>query len=402
MSNTRFWRFVGISVLVAMVGCGGGSSQFSSPPPPAPKAEFLYSLVTVVNPPNFTSELLSFTLDPSTGTLSVPSSLTLPQPSGALVVRPDARFLYVSGSDSATPGIGIFSIDSKSGAPTSAGGFLQPSPVSGPPLSAPGALATNSSGTSLYYGSNSFVGLAAQGIGALTSDPGSGALHGVSGSPFPANQLPLFVLVHPSGQFLYTEDISPAGVPVSTPPLVSVSGYSISATTGALTPVPGSPFSPTASADAAGLVVHPSGKLLYASTGPAANGILAWNVDATTGKLTAMAGAPFLPGVATYHATFDRSGNFLYVSAGPSGGILVFSVDANSGTLTALNGSPFFPTSVLSSLAVDPSGQWLIASGTDKAIRVFSLDAATGMPTAMVGSTAVPAIVASLTIVQAP
>ncbi len=185
------------------------------------------------------------------------------------------------------------------------------------PLSAPGALATNSSGTSLYYGSNSFVGVVAQGIGALAVDPGSGALSGVSGSPFPANRLPLFVLVHPSGQFLYTEDISPAGVPVS-PPLMSVSGYSIDATTGALAPVPGSPFSPTSSAEATGFVVHPSGTFLYASTGVAANGILAWNVDATTGKLIAMPGAPFLPGVATYNATFDPSGRFLYASAGPS------------------------------------------------------------------------------------
>jgi len=403
MANPRIWRFVSIPVLVTMLGCGGGSSQFPPPVPQASQPEFLYSIATIVNPPSFTSELLSFTLDPSTGTLSAPSSLTLTETSYALAVRPDAKFLYVSSGDSAAPGISTFSIDSKTGVPTPAGGFVQVDPICGVvcPLSAPGALATNSSGTSLYYGSNSFVGVVAQGIGALTSDPGSGALSGVSGSPFPANRLPLFVLVHPSGQFLYTEDISPAGVPVS-PPLMSVSGYSIDATTGALAPVPGSPFSPTSSAEATGFVVHPSGTFLYASTGVAANGILAWNVDATTGKLIAMPGAPFLPGVATYNATFDPSGRFLYASAGPSGGILGFSVDANTGALTSLNGSPFFSTSVLVSLAVDPSGQWLVASGSDNAIHVFSLDAATKMPTAMVGSTAVPAIAESLTVVQAP
>jgi len=351
-------RNVGLFVLVlaglaATMGCGGGASK---QPPPASQTEFLYSIATSGTPPNLSFELLSFTLDPSTGTVSAPLSLVLSQPSDGLAVRPDAKFLYVSNSAPGLAAIDIYSIDSKTGGLITAGVF----PVTTicpfcQIQSAPGVLAMNSSGTSLYYASATLGGGIAEGIGALTTDASSGALSLVPGSPFPDNQAPFFVRAHPSGQFLYTEDINAADPKGFT--LVSVSGYSIDSSTGALAPVAGSPFPPTANAEAIDFAIHPSGKFLYANTGSAANGILAWNVDATTGALTPMTGTPFLPGVATYGATFDQAGKFLYVSAVVSGGILAFSVDANAGALTPLSGSPFFAPSFLAPLVIDSTGQ---------------------------------------------
>ena len=64
----------------------------------------------------------------------------------------------------------------------------------------------------------------------------------------------------------------------------SISGYSINASSGALTPAPGSPFG----SDGATLAADPSGKYLYVSTSP---GIVGWDINSTTGALT--------PGAAT-------------------------------------------------------------------------------------------------------
>jgi 6-phosphogluconolactonase len=347
-------------------------------------------------------ELLSATLDPSTGTVSAPSSLALAQPTDGLAVLPNAKFLYVSDPDPLAPAIDLYSIDAKTGALAAAGAFPVTQICAFCKIqSDPGVLAMNSSGTNLYYGSATLGTGVAEEIGALTTDASSGALSGVPGSPFLDNQAPFFIRVHPSGRFLYTEDInapSPNGFA-----LVSVSGYSIDSSTGALTPMAGSPFPPTANAEAIGFVIHPSGKFLYASTGLAANGILAWNIDATTGALTPMTGAPFLPGVRTYTATLDQAGKFLYVFAGASGGILGFSVDGNTGSLTPLNGSPFFVPSFLAPLVVDASGKWLITgSGADNAINVFSLDATTGIPTALVSTTPAGARPGWMTIVPGP
>jgi hypothetical protein len=59
----------------------------------------------------------------------------------------------------------------------------------------------------------------------------------------------------------------------------SISGYSISSSSGALTQIPGSPFV----SDRAELVADPSGKYLYDST---YEGILDFNIDPETGALT--------------------------------------------------------------------------------------------------------------------
>jgi 6-phosphogluconolactonase len=66
----------------------------------------------------------------------------------------------------------------------------------------------------------------------------------------------------------------------------TVSGDSIVAGSGVLTPVPGSPFA----IPAAALTTNPIGSILYASS-PA--GILAFSINPRTGALTPLAGSPF-------------------------------------------------------------------------------------------------------------
>ncbi len=69
-------------------------------------------------------------------------------------------------------------------------------------------------------------------VSAYTIDGTTGALTPVAGSPFPAGSGPNSVTVDPTGQFAYVANF------VSN----NVSAYTIDGTTGALREIPGSPF----------------------------------------------------------------------------------------------------------------------------------------------------------------
>jgi 6-phosphogluconolactonase len=400
MANKSLWPLSCVPVLLAgMLGCGSGSSSNVQPQPA--KAEFLYTVAASggLNNPGF--QLSAFKIDASTGALSATSTLPLQQIAAGIAVDPGSRFLYVSDPNPSANFINVFSIDASTGAPTFSSGFLL-STICGlcAPPSGPGGLALDPSGKFLYYGSSTLGGVT-QGIGALSVDSNTGNLSAVPGSPFPVNQAPIFVAAHPSGQFVYTEDTS--GIGGGGLVFQSVSGFSVDSSTGALSPVNGSPFPAPAAADLAGFAIHPSGKFLYVNTGLAAQGILGWSIDGTTGKLAVLPGSPFAPGAASFGATFDPAGKFLYVSAGPGGGISGFSVDSNSGMLTPLASSPFFSGSDRLGPTLDPSGRFLFAVDTkNSAIAGYSVDAMTGTLTALGSPTALGAHPGPLIIVKAP
>jgi 6-phosphogluconolactonase (cycloisomerase 2 family) len=204
----------------------------------------------------------------------------------------------------------------------------------------------------------------------------SGALTPLPGSPFPAGMPPLEVAIDPSGKFLYE---SGGGV----------SGFTIDSSTGALTLIPGSPFSTLGYGEVDGLAFHPSGKFLYAAAF-STNKIAAYSINTTTGVLTAVPGSVFslsnsnapLP----YSLTVDPTGKFLYALGSADGKVYGFTIDANTGALTAINGSPFGIqwTLFLSDLVVDPSGKFLYAGGGGlNGMFIFSINATTGALTSV-------------------
>jgi 6-phosphogluconolactonase len=228
----------------------------------------------------------------------------------------------------------------------------------------------------------------------------TGSLSLVPGSPFPADDVPVIVHVHPSGQFVYTENTP--NLPTSPFTLQSVSGFSIDST-GALASVPGSPFTPPMNADLTGFAVHPTGKFLYASTGPAANGILGWSIDSTTGALTVLPASPFAAGTTPAGVVIDPLGKFVYASNGVGGGISGFTVDAASGALTPMSGSPFDASVVLANPVLDPLGRVLVAvDGLHNTITIFAINPTTGALTQLGNPTSVSGIPVSLTIIKAP
>jgi len=388
---------VSIQILLALtLGCG--SSNMPPPPPPPPKAEFLYVMTL---PPSSDAQLLAFKLDPATGTLSSPSTTATPLTLG-VAVDPASKFLYVSDPNPVAPAIDIFSIDPKTGSLTPDGAFVLTGicPLC-PPVNGPGALAMDSKGKLLYYGSESFGGGLSEVIGGLSVNAATGALNGVPNSPFPADDVPYGVVVYPSGHFVFTENtLNP---PVFPFPLQSISGFSIDSSTGELAPMPVSPFTPPVNADLTGFAIHPNGRFMYASAGAAANGILAWSIDSTTGALSVLPASPFAAGTTPIGVTIDPAGKVLYASNGVGGGISGFTIDAASGALTPMSGSPFDMSAVLVECVVDPSGKLLAAvDAKNKAITLFSIDSSTGTPTQLGSPTSIGGISLSLVMAKAP
>jgi 6-phosphogluconolactonase (cycloisomerase 2 family) len=75
----------------------------------------------------------------------------------------------------------------------------------------------------------------------------------------------------------------------------NVSGYTINATTGALTPIGGSPFAAGSAPNS--VAVDPTGKFAYVAN-PNSNNVSGYTIDPTTGALTAIGGSPFAAGSA--------------------------------------------------------------------------------------------------------
>jgi 6-phosphogluconolactonase len=290
-------------------------------------------------------------------------------PSQTPVAR--ARFVYALaepeylGEDRfANSLIAGFRVDPASGALTP----LVDSPFD---LGAPGETFTvHPSGGYLYllsYGS--IVGVAI--------DPSAGRLLGaVPGSPSVTDAGRL--IVSPDGQSLYGVD-----------EILGLWGYHVDASTGALTPLPGSPFGPlhpqqylpgttrqVSDVVFADMVLIPSGRALY-GLGDMGLGqgydVWAYRVNPSTGVLDNLRHLWKMDPPAESMA-IEPSGRFLYLGSRTylAGSLLparidAFAIDPATGNLSTLPGSPFSQdpmktNTALIQLIADPTGQFLFAS----------------------------------------
>lgn len=139
--------------------------------------------------------------------------------------------------------------------------------------------------------------------------------------------------VYPGGTFLYVSDFNSG----------SIFAYSINRSTGALTPVAGSPFSsPGHSGNGGPIAIDPAGKFLFNSN--ASGAIVSFTINSQTGFLTPGSAPIVNDGNQPIYLLVDPTGKFLLVSnhADPSGrNYSVFSIDSTAGVLTAVSGSPF-------------------------------------------------------------
>ncbi len=190
-------------------------------------------------------------------------------------------------------------------------------------------------------------------VSAYAIDGTTGALTPVVGSPFPAGEFPYSVTVDPTGRFAY----------VANRYSYDVSAYTIDGTTGALTPVAGSPFPAGLYPDS--VTTDPTGQFAYVAN-QVSNDVSAYTIDGITGALTPVAGTPFPAGTEPLSVTVDPTGKFAYVAncgivcfggSGP-GNVSAYTIDATTGALTPVVGSPFpagaAPSSVTTTAGPQP------------------------------------------------
>src|SRR6266404_6154809 len=149
----------------------------------------------------------------------------------------------------------------------------------------------------------------------------------VPGSPFPAGGNPLSLALWAGGKFLY-----PANPDATNP---SISGFSVDAGIGVLSPLSGSPFPIPVSHY---IATDQTGAYLYVTSGAS---VVGYGIDATTGALTALPGFPVAAGTNAYSITIDPTNRTLYVTNDGAANVSAFTLDASTGALTPMAGSPF-------------------------------------------------------------
>ncbi len=276
------------------------------------------------------------------------------------------KFAYVANDVSSN--VSAYTINSTTGAL---------SPVAGSPFAAgtgPVSVAVDPSGKFAYVANESSANVSAYTINSTT-----GALSPVTGSPFAAGSFPFSVAVDPTGKFAYVANACGVTCTVSG----NVSAYTIDSTTGALSPVPGSPFA--AGSTPIAVAVDPSGKFAYVANANSTN-VSAYTINNTTGALSPVPGSPFAAGAAPRSVAVDPSGKFVYVAVNGPSNVSAYTIDSTTGALSPVPGSPFAAGSFPISVAVDPSGKFAYVVDFFGGVSAYTINSTTGALSPVPGS----------------
>lgn len=232
-----------------------------------------------------------FRFDPVTGILTPVSGSPFLAGNTPMQATQDSlsKFLYVSNYNDSQGGISAFEIDQSTGSL---------SPIPGSPFAT--GIVGSYPGPSAMVVNNNFLYVALAGtanpnnkIVAFSIDQTSGVLTTLPTSPFVTGSDPLYIAFVPvtsvAGQaFLYTANNQDG----------TISAFTADDNTGALTPINGSPYA--AGTSVGGLATTP----IYASTGnpflyasnPQSQTITGYTIDGSTGALSPVPGSPFPAG----------------------------------------------------------------------------------------------------------
>jgi 6-phosphogluconolactonase (cycloisomerase 2 family) len=167
-----------------------------------------------------------------------------------------------------------------------------------------------------------------------------------------------------------------------------VSGYSVSATSGALTALATGPFAAGDGPNA--VAVDPSGRFAYAANRNVGT-VSVYQVNATTGELTA--GTAVSAGTNPQSISIDPSGRFVYVANVGSSNVSGYRIDDTSGALTEVAGSPFAAISGATAVAVDRSGRFVYATNYfNNSVSAYQIDATNGVLTPIDADAATPGV----------
>ena len=329
-----------------------------------------YLYVTTAKPLTSTSPnggISAFAVDYQIGSLTPLADSPIPAGRNpvTLVASPNSQYLYVVNQDDSSIGEYKIGTDGKI--------YLQNTyNTTG---STPTAIAIDQAGAFLYVTFQFQVGPNGQQLYSPAS-PGPGGVtifpvnneDGSLGTPSTVNvgNNPVGVVVSnipPSGnlgRFVYVIDQE-----TSTSPKAQVLGFSQNATTGALTPAPGTIITTDstgrtvatgygAGTKPSAIAVDPSSRWVYI-TDEATNQLYGNNLN-NDGSLTPMVNSPFPTGILPVGVTIDPRGKFLYVANFTSGTVGAYALDVNSGTPTGSIGSSSTATGTAPTcVAIEPA-----------------------------------------------
>ena len=292
-----------------------------------PTGRFMYSAQAIAPPNN----VRSYTINAYTGTLT-PTSSPLASANNYPVYidfHPNGQFVYAM--NYSTLDISAFVIDQSTGNLSKIGDFAT--------SCACGNLAqlrVAPNGKFLYVTGNG----GPETITGFSIDQKNGALAligttnvGIAGMDA--------VLVDSTSSYLYA--VSSGG---------TLPGYRIDPNSGALTALPGSPFTGVGGNFRAAM--HPTGRFLYTVNILGAQ--LAWHSIAADGSLSAPATLGF--GTNLQYVTIDLTGGFGFVNDGTAPSIFQFSIDQATGAASLISGTPLAIGAVTGSVQVARTRAW--------------------------------------------
>lgn len=197
-----------------------------------------------------------------------------------------------------------------------------------------------------------------------------------SAGTVPTGNYPVSLAVAPNNRFLYTANEHDN----------TVSAYSITPSTGALTSVPGSPFA--AGSSPYFVAVDPYSRFVY-TVNTVSNNVSAYTINSSTGALTPVAGSPFATGGNPVSMTIDPAGKFAYVANNADNGavhgntVSAFSINQTTGALSQISGSPYAVAGP-QGIAIDPTGSIaFIVSQSNAKVNTYTINSSTGALTSV-------------------
>jgi 6-phosphogluconolactonase (cycloisomerase 2 family) len=278
--------------------------------------------VYVVN--SGSNDISAFSVDPGTGALTaVPGSpfAAGTSPRALALYGDDLLYVANSGSDN----ISVYQLDQSNGALSPLANCVICPLSTG---AGPSAMAIDPSNRFLYT---------ANAGGSTISAFDASDLAAAPGSPFSSGSSVSTLAFGAGGKFLYAVHASGA--------TAAIVGFTVrprwdqngnpDPNAGALASLAGFP-QPLPSCTF--ITADQTGTYLYATTG---TDLLGYSIDATTGALTALAGFPIAVGANVQSVSIDPTNQFLYVANGSAGTVTSYTLNAATGALTLMPGSPF-------------------------------------------------------------
>jgi 6-phosphogluconolactonase (cycloisomerase 2 family) len=260
--------------------------------------------------------VVSYSVNPSTGALTPTTGGVIasgvngtPGFFNSLAFDPSGKFVYApeggafpAGSFGGLSSVAMYSVDSTTGAMTSAGMIAAGN--------GPTSVALDPADKFAYVANS-----ASNNVSMYTIDATTGAL--TSTGTIAAGTTPVSVVVDPAGKFAYVANFNSN----------EISMYTINAATGALT----SAGTIAAGTNPNSVVVDPSGKFAYV-VNPGSNNVSMYTINSTTGALTA--NGTIAAGQTPTSIAVHPSGKFAYVTNSVSNDVSIYSIDAATGALT--------------------------------------------------------------------